>query len=471
MPREILDLNEKNIVDIVLINPSSVLESELHYGRRKHPRLGIAYLSSFLKKEGIKVKCIDGKYEGLSHEEIIKKVLFYSPICVGLTAMTPELMSAISLAEKIKMILPNIKIIIGGPHVTALPKDSLMEYSVIDYVVVGEGELTLTELIRSINNNNNNFQINGIAFRDKGNVIVNNTRQYCNDIDSFPLPDWGEFPKGRAFYPIITTRGCPFKCIFCMRASGDRARKRTPSNIINEIKFMVSHYNIKRLAFSDETFGLDKKWAHNLLDLMVENKFYKKVYFTATTRVDVVDIELLKKMKKAGFSFVAFGVESGNADILKMSKKGITLQQVERSISLSKKANLDVGTYFILGFPYESIESMLDTINFASKLPSDFATCGIMVPYPGTEISKMVKEGVGGYVPINTSWNNFNKQSGSTVSFEMISNKEISKLQFKFYLKYYIYKFSLNKILVLIKLHGLFQIISVVFRIIKKKYL
>lgn len=431
---------------VILLNPPKInTHAEKHFEKPEHPRIALAYLAAFMKKENITYRVIDGKFEGLDNQSIIKMIHNFLPPFVGITAMTPEIIEAAHLAKQIKESIPGIKIIIGGPHATALPIKTLEEFPCFDFAIIGEGELTLSELIKKTLNNQSIKDIPGIVYRDNGNIRCNSNWKLIHNLDDIPLPDWDSFPAARS-YPILTSRGCPFQCNFCMRVSGMKLRKRSPGNVIKEIEYLVKNFQPNKLTFHDETFGLNKEWTHQILDMMIEKKFHKKLRWEATTRVDVADYELYVKMKKANCSFLGFGIESGNREILEQTKKKITLEQAENAVKLAKKARLSTGSMFIMGHPNETREAINDTINFAAKLNTDMTACGIMVPYPGTEIAEIVKRGEGNYRVISADWKDFNKQIGNALELEDIPRKDLEYFQLKLYLKFYLFHFRFRKL-------------------------
>jgi anaerobic magnesium-protoporphyrin IX monomethyl ester cyclase len=452
---------------IFLINPPSYgTGKEKHFERPEHPRIALAYLAAYLKKEGFRYRVIDAKFEGKDEKYIIQEIKKTLPFFAGITAMTPEIEDAAILARNIKSEAPEINIILGGPHITALPVETLQEYPWIDLGLVGEGEISLNELMKRSKSQDSLSFIPGLVYRRNGQICFNSQRQYIHDLDQIPFPDWDSFLPARA-YPILSSRGCPYKCNFCMRISGQRLRKRSPENVLEEIDYLINSFSPKKLTFHDETFGLDKKWTHQILDGMIEREFNKKIRWEATTRVDMADYDLFVKMKKANCSFLGFGIESGNPEILKQTKKKITLEQAERAVELARKARLSIGSMFIIGHPNETREAIKDTINFAAKLDTDMTACGIMVPYPGTEIAEMVKQGQGNYRLLSSEWKDFNKQVGNALELRDIPRKDLEYFQLRHYLKFYLMKFRFRKLKAMSNFLGFKNILPGVLMIIR----
>lgn len=449
---------------VVLINSPSLAAKEKHYERPRYPRLSIAYLAGYLRSQGIDCLALDAKYEGTALQDLILQVGRVQPEIVGLTAMTPEINETVETAEALKKAFPAVKLVIGGPHVTALPEETLREFPVFDCGVIGEGELAMAQLARC---EDDVQTIPGIVYRRSGSVCATALPQPVLDLDAITHPAWDLFSPSNV-YPIIATRGCPFNCNFCMRVSGKKVRWRTPEHIVAEIENLIESYRIERIVFHDETFGLDKKWAHRLLDLMIEKEFPKKITWEATTRVDIADFDIYCKMKAAGCAWLAFGIESGNPEILKNTRKGITLEQAEHAVRLARKAKLSLGSLFIIGHPHETRQTIEDTIAFAARLPTETVSCGLMVPYPGTEVAEIVKRGEGNYRVLSHDWRDFNKQVGNVLEFNDIPRKDLEYYQLKLYLSFYLRYFRFRKITAIAEIIGVKALFAGAFFIIQQ---
>jgi len=204
------------------------------------------------------------------------------------------------------------------------------------------------------------------------------------------------------------------------------------------LDWVVSEFKPEIINVYDETFGIDQERTFKLLDLMIKHAIPQRTRWWAYTRVNVATDDLLRKMKDAGAFMIGFGIETGNEEILKKSKKNIKLKRAEELVSIAKKIGLKTQTYFILGHPYETLETINDTIDFAIKLNGDLTCFGIMVPYPGTKIYEMAKNGEGGYRLIAKTWNDYNKQIGNALELVSIPRKKIERLQMFAYLKVFL---------------------------------
>ncbi|MBU1632516.1 MAG: radical SAM protein [Nanoarchaeota archaeon] len=444
---------------ITLVNPpvKKIIE---FWDKPKYPQLSLGYLAGYLESKKIDCKIIDAKLEGSSHSNVIKRCI--GEDIVGITSFTHDIHNSSQLAENIKKFSPNTKIVIGGIHATALPEETMTTFPIFDYLVYGEGEETLYELVEAIAGRKKFREVNGLVFRDKDKIIVNEPRKGIQNLDDLPLPAWHLFPKATEHF-IITARGCPFNCNFCMRAHGQKPRVRSVDNVLKELEMLAHVYKTTYVYVADETFTLFKDRAKEICDEMIKRKLNNKFIWDAETRVNCINLEVLEKMKKAGCVLIKFGIESGNPKILKNSKKGITIEQVKKAVKLAKKAKLKTEGLFILGHPNETKKTMRDTVNLAIKLNTTKVAFGIMTPYPGTEIHEIVKRGEGRYKLLSLDWRDYNKQLGNALEFDDITRKEIEKIQFWGYMKFHIYNFKFKEII-----KNFFENRNLTFAIMKK---
>ncbi len=414
------------------------------------PHGGLGYLASYLRSKDYPVEILDAKLERLSVSDTLERIGSIKPDIVGLTAYTQEIIHVAHLAEEIKKRYPFIHTVIGGVHATVLPNQTLKEFPSFDFLVFGEGEITLYQLVDALKHNQGLDKIKGLGFRNQGKICINQQREWNLELDKLPFPAWDLFPPAK-HYPIITSRGCPFKCIFCTRPYGNRVRIRSPENVVEEFKELVHKYKAKKITFRDETFGVNKRRALEIADMLIGENMASFVKWAMISRVDVVDYELLEKLKKAGCFHVGLGVESGNPKILEMSKKGITLKQVKKAVKISKGLGLETSTYFILGLPHETKKTAWDTINFARKLNTDLTSIAIMIPFPKTEVAGMVERGEGGYKQISYNWSDYDKQTGAVVELEGLSRRELVFFQLLGYFLCYVGNLHFTQFMKMIK--------------------
>jgi anaerobic magnesium-protoporphyrin IX monomethyl ester cyclase len=434
---------------VLLLNPPSRRVAEKK-DIPMYQHIGLGYLSSSVRSAGHETIVIDAKLERLGVRSVIEKIKEHSPDVIGITAMTHEIDIAADVADRCKNINPNGMIVLGGVHVSALPEDTLSRYRSIDVGVVGEGEITFPMVIDAFRTQKKDLShISGVVFRGSRGDVIFSPNQWISDLDSLPDPDWRPFPNAKN-YIIITSRGCPYSCAFCMQASGKKVRNRSSKRVIEEIERVIEERKPDRFLFYDETFTLNKARVHDICDMMIDRGLNRKIKWSATTRVDAVDEEILKKIKEAGCDHIEFGIESGNEEMLKRIKKGITKEQAEKAVGLAKKLDFHTEGAFILGHPEENINTAMETINFASKLNPDIVQLGIMVPYPGTEIREMALRGEGGYRILSEDWSEYNKQLGNAAELKDLSRSDLEKLQLVGYLRLFIYNRRYRDLLVFV---------------------
>lgn len=344
------------------------------------PPLGLLYVASALEGDGNEVKVIDAETENIETPELQKIAQDFRPEIVGFSVTTPTFKRACESAKKIKEILPNTIIVFGGPHIASFPKISL-EFKEIDYGVIGEGEITACELVKALKGNQGFEKVKGIVFRKNNQIIQTAPRDLLPNIDEIPFPAWysidikkyrDSMSRQEHFATMISSRGCPYNCLWCDPEGrmGKIFRGRSPENIFKEIKLLNEKYNIKEILFYDDTFTVNRERIIGLCNLLIRNK--SKVTWECRTRVNLVDEELIRLMAEAGCYRIRFGVESGNEEVLKFIRKGITKEQVRNAFKWAKKYNIETFAYFMLGLPTETEETMQETVDFAIEINPDF---------------------------------------------------------------------------------------------------
>lgn len=417
---------------MLLINPPVRKVIEKRYDAPDFPHIGLAYVASYLASKDIECHVIDAKFEKLIFDDIIAKIKTINPDIIGLTAFTLEIENAALFAQAVKKQFQAF-VVIGGIHATVLPGETLREFESFDALVFGEGEITLHELVEAYEAGSSFESIRGVAYRHNNKIIVNDNRPHIEDIDALPVPDWSLFPKAEE-YPLMSSRGCPFKCIFCANPNGRKPRLKSAQNFAAEVFQVVEKFAPKKLVFFDEIFTLDKVRTHQILDLFISYDLAGKVEWYTSSHMNCLNYELMLKMKEAGCISLGIGFESGNEDILRSLKKGVSKKRGLRVVKWAKKAGLPIDAYFILGHPDETKKTAWETIKFAGKLNTEFTTLGIMVPFPGTRVAEWAAEGKHGYRLIANKWSDYNKQLGNAIEFEHLSRFDLEKLQLIGYL-------------------------------------
>jgi radical SAM superfamily enzyme YgiQ (UPF0313 family) len=353
--------------------------------------IGLAYLAGVLEHKGHEVQILDLLVSKYSKEKIKKKVEEYQPDIVGVTSVTLNYYAASDILKYCKSLNKDILTIIGGPHVTFSPVETLNEAHWIDIVVRGEGEQTMLDIA----NGKKLADIDGIAFRTDGYVKLTPERCSIENLDELPLPARHLFPLSRyqaldTPASLITSRGCPFNCIFCVgsKMGGRRMRYRNPKLILDEIEHCLS-LGFKEVNFEDDLLTINHRHLYAILDGIMERGL--KFQWRAFSRVDTVNPEMLLRMKQAGCIGLLYGVESGNQQILDKIKKKITLEKVREAVKMANDVGIPVQATFIIGLPGETKETLNQTIEFALSLDTFFGL-HVLAPFPGTEIREKADE-------------------------------------------------------------------------------
>ena len=343
------------------------------------PPLGLMYLASALKKHSNRhlIKIIDLRLEA----DIEKVVTEFSPDMVGLSTMTQDAYFMHSVVKRIKEARKEASIIVGGPHATAYNEGVLRDLN-IDYLVIGEGEQTICELVDRIENREGCADVKGIALRRNGDFILNAPREYITNLDEIPFPSWEMVDIDRythnpscndlriskkRFMPIFTSRGCPYRCIYCHRLFAKQYNTRTPENVLIEIETLYHKYGVREIEIWDDIFNLDLDRAKKIADLIRESKMNIKLSFPNGLRADGIDKELLIKLKEAGAYHIAFAIETASRRLQRIIKKNLNLEKANQTILLASKLGIFTRGFFMLGFPMETKGEILETINFARK--------------------------------------------------------------------------------------------------------
>lgn len=374
------------------------------------PPLGLGYLATALRKNGFEVEivdCIKRKFNLKALKQYIQKI---KPRCVGIQFFSCDFDRVKEISKFIKEIEPYITIVLGGPHPSGNPQETLKIFKEVDYGFKGEAEVGLPLLLKRITGDSDvSFQsIPGLIWREDGGVKVN-PQSLVEDLDVFDPPSWDlmnpeeydEAPQGGMlssfpYAPIITSRGCPYQCVFCSVSSisGKKIRCRSINSILEEIVYLHNNHNIKEFHIIDDAFTVNRERAIDFCKELIKRKLDIKFAFPNGVRLDTLDKEILNLMKKTGLYSLNLGIESGSQRILDRMKKGLNLRIVRERVGLINETGLDTGGFFIIGFPKETPEEIRQTIDFAKELPIKRAEFSDFKPLPGTEITaELLKSG------------------------------------------------------------------------------
>lgn len=388
------------------------------------PPMGLAYLGAVLEENNIEVKIVDCLMEGwdnvvdttddivrigLSFEEIESIIRDYAPDIVGVNNLfTKQRDNAHKIYEISKKIDGSIITIAGGAHPTAMPELALSDKN-LDYVVIGEGEQSLIDLIKVIEGKSDYSALDGLGYRQNGKIKIIPKTKFIQDLDTIPFParhlldinkyfgleaSHGE-RRYKKFSPIITSRGCSAKCTFCTayKVWGRKFRYRSAENVVAELKFLKDKYGIEEIMFEDDNVTLNPKRAEKIFDGMIDNKLDLKWDTPNGVAAWTLSEKLISKMKKSGCYKINFALESGNQYVLNnIIKKPLKLEKVSPLIKYAKRIGLDVGIFLVIGMPGETEEQMWDSFKMAKKLGIFFPHISVATPYPGSELYELCKE-------------------------------------------------------------------------------
>lgn len=394
------------------------------------PPLSLSYLAGALVQEGIEVKILDFLVTRYHPEKLRRELEDYRPQLVGVTCVTLNYPIARRMVKVCKAFDPHIFTVIGGPHVTFAQEDTLLRSPWIDAIVIGEGERTLVELVRAVEEHKDIHQVSGIAFANGGMVTKTPPQARIEDLDQLPLPARELLPMARyralgTPCTVITSRGCPYSCIFCSghRMFGPKVRFRSPRLVVDEIEKLQRDFGLAKINIVDDTFTLNHNHTRAVCEEILRRNL--KIKWSVFARVDRISEDLAQLMNRAGCEWVLFGVESADEGILKTIKKGITPKDVRRGVKIAAGAGINVFNSFILGLPGESREIALKSMAFGDELYHKYgAKYGfhILSPLPGTELYERAKDY--GIRILSRNWLRYNANEPitetATMSREMI---------------------------------------------------
>jgi anaerobic magnesium-protoporphyrin IX monomethyl ester cyclase len=397
------------------------------------PPLHLGYLASVLEKHGSQVLLVDLTLAGDEGSDIARQAMRdFAPHLVGISSTTPSFPMALRLAELSKELLPTATVVMGGTHVTFTADDTLRQCPAVDIVVRGEGEATLKELVDCLQAGGSLDRVRGLSYRQNGEPAHNPPRPFIQDLDSIPWPARHLFdtPSYSPVGALISSRGCPGRCVFCAGGamSGHRYRVRQPERVTDEIEYLCTEYGFKRLIILDDTFtGLPQKLTLPVCQEIERRRLH--IAWACESRVDVATPKVLDALRRAGCDRIQFGVESGSPRILATLHKGITLDQVRQAIKHAISLGMQVWCSFILGHPDETQEDARQTIDLVHEIfqmGTQSVAIAFLVPFPGTEVYER-REALG-ITLHETDWAKFTRLDRPIVSTKHLSRDQLREL-------------------------------------------
>jgi len=438
-------------MNILLVNPPSPYHLSNIYGKKSswldigsyHP-LGLMYLAGYLLEHSnhdVEILDMEAKKTGVQGlRETIKTL---KPDVIGVHANTFLLDRVYEVVREARASAKDAHITLGGPHTEVFPGESL-SLPEVDSIVIGEGEETLLELLDSLEKRRNLSSVRGLGYKKGGTPQINNVRPLIEDLDklSFParqLVSPGDYSsligKKKASTSIMSSRGCPFRCNFCYVLYGGRYRRRSVKNVIDEIKACVA-MGIHEFMFFDETFGLERAWVVDFCGQVIKNRL--DIVFDVRTRINILDEEMLFRLKKVGCIRIKVGVESGTQEILNRMNKQLSLGEITRSFKLIKKSGISSYASFMIGYPGETMEQISETFSYIMKLEPDYAQVMVTKLAPAT---KLYRDALDKGVLTRDYWREFalNPVLGVNppLATDRFKEEELDHIISRFYRKFY----------------------------------
>lgn len=414
------------------------------------PPIGLLSIAAYLESKGHKVRmldCIADRYSEADLEKYLKSDFFD---VIGISIFTNTAADTYYTANRAKNFSPGSKIVLGGVHATIMPRRTMEECREADYLVVGEGEFVMGDLLEHLSSGKPEpGEIRGLAYRNQdGDIEINVRRELISDVNILPIPayhlvDMSKYVphptqyKVLPSYPVIFQRGCPFDCAFCGARSvhGRIVRHKTVGNLIAEIELLVEKYGAKGIHFQDSTFTINKKYVADFCNEILRRGIGIK--WDINTRVDCLDKDLLHLMKKAGLWMINFGLESGNQASLDLLNKMTKLEQIEETIKITRKAGIVTFSTWILGIPGENEEMVKKTIRFSKRLGTELALFFLPVPYPATALIEICRN-TGG-LREDVKWEDYSAVDFSRPVYinPLIGEEKMKKLLKSAFVSYY----------------------------------
>ena len=358
--------------------------------------LGLGYIAAYLDEAGFSARILDMDMLNLHPGDLNKRLAQFQPDIVGITSFSSNYKNAVDVAKAVKSYDPGIKIVMGGVHATFTHEEILKSVPEVDIVVRYEGEHALSEIAESLEGGRTPTDVLGISYRDGSRIVSTPLRERMEDLDSLPFPAYHLLdPTPEAYIgngvvrcmPVITTRGCPFNCIFCSTASlhGRKYRVRDNSRVVDEIEYLVEKYKINNVSFVDDNFTMRKDRVEGLCSEMKKRQV--PVKWGCSTRIDLLSKDLVGTMKDAGCEEIFFGIESASQKVLDTIRKDFSIEQAKQVVRMVEEMGIKTHCSFILGLPGETVESLGQILQFIDEArPSARVLPNVLDILPGTEL-------------------------------------------------------------------------------------
>jgi len=389
---------------IHLIMPPITLEQR--YGKLKdmgtlYPSLGMAAVAAIAELKGHTVRVTDAEALSYTLDDIRRELETFQPHLVGMPTFATNIEMCHTIARMVKRANPKVMVMLGGAH-TSIFAEQALSPSEVDFGIQSEAEIVFDDFLNALDSDGDYHKVPGLAYKQDGVVCINPKQGLYPDLNLFPKPARHLFPmdryhssanlRGKRTLNIITSRGCPYRCAYCSSPQifGQSFRYLSTEKVMEEIRELLRVHGADSLQFYDETFTVNRKRVIELCDTIIGEGL--RFEWSCFTRANLVDRELLQKMRQAGCYLIFFGLESGVQRLIDLIKKDITLEQSREAVRLCKETGIQTWCSFILGLPSETEEESWQTIRFAIELDPDFVQFPIFMPWPGTDLYDIAKE-------------------------------------------------------------------------------
>jgi len=401
----------------------------------------LAYATSLLKQKSQKARLIDAIAEEMGEQQLLGEIQSYNPELIVIETSTPSFFNDIRIIEDIRNKFSDPEIALCGSHATVFAEQILNQYGLINYVLMGEYEYTLLDLVEHLEGHCGLGSVLGLAYREGAQVRINNPRPTADNLQDLPWPERGDVPlykynDGFADFPVPNvqmwaSRGCPFKCMYCLWPQTiyreHRYRKRNPKDIVDEMEFLLKKFNFRAVYFDDDLFNLDKAHVFNICSEIKKRGI--KIPWAAMARADYMDLDMLECMSSAGLYAIKYGIESADQHILNSCKKNINLDKTRKVIESTKRLNIKVHLTFCLGLPGETRQTVQETIHFIQEAKPNSLQFSFATPFPGTEYFRYLEQR--GFL-LSKDWSDYDGNYKCIVKTEKLSNADLESIRADF---------------------------------------
>lgn len=390
----------------------------LREGEETIPGIGVLVLAAVARAKGYRVHLIDAKRQGTPLEDVCKQIAALRPDYLGLSATTISVNNAARIATRVKELAPDVVAVLGGPHVSAIPRPTLEAFPDIDFAVVGEGEHSLFELLERLEQRRAVDDVPGLAYRRNGAIHANPRAPYIDDLDELPPPAWDllpdfphHFQPSMFSYPrtpvatLITSRGCPFSCSFCDRSTSGRKGRMHSVGYVVELCRHLAGLGVRHILFVDDLFTVRKDRVVELCQAFLDNGF--DFSWSCNSHPNLLDLKTLKLMRRAGCWQIAYGIESGSQRILDVVKREVRIPRMRQTLRMTREAGIRTKGFLMIGHPTEGLDSLAENVGFLKQVELDMCQITKFTPYPGTPAYPTIRE----YGTFDEDWERMNAMS------------------------------------------------------------